>query len=102
MSELPEPTDPEDARESGRAFGKAVGHRTVEHMTRAGAAADQLPSIGAEGVAAIMARANALASAGLNREIVAAWMEEAADAFHSELESAASLLTADLEPGAKH
>jgi hypothetical protein len=29
-------------------------------------------------------------------------MEEAADAFHSELESAASLLTADLEPVAKH
>jgi hypothetical protein len=94
--------DPEEARESGRAFGKEIGQRTVEDMTRAGLTPDQLPMIGAEGIAAIIARADTLASSGLGREIVAAWAERAADAFHSELESAAWLLTADLQPGAKH
>ena len=102
MSERSETADPEQARESGRAFGKAIGQRTIEHMTRAGITLDQLPVIGAEGVAAIIARADALASSGLGRDIVAAWEEGAADAFHSELESAAWLLTADLQPGAKH
>ena len=102
MSEPSETTDPEEARESGRAFGKAVGQRTIEHMTRAGLTPDQLPVIGAEGVAAIIARADTLASSGLGRDIVAAWAEGAADAFHSELESAAWLLTADALPGAKH
>jgi hypothetical protein len=102
MSERPETTDPEEARESGRAFGKAIGQRTIEQMTRAGLTPDQLPEIGAQGVADIIGRADTLASAGLGREIVAAWAEGAADAFHSELEGAALLLTADLQPGAKH
>ena len=102
MSESPETTDPEEARESGRAFGKEIGQRTIEHMTRAGLMPDQLPVIGAEGVGDIIARAGTLASAGLAREIVEAWAEAAADAFHSELATAALLLTADLHPGAKH
>jgi hypothetical protein len=102
MSELPPDPDLDEARASGSAFGKAIGRRTAEDMTRAGAIPDQLPAIGAEGVAAIIARADTLASAGLDREIVAAWMEGAADAFHSELDAAASLLKAVLPAGAKH
>jgi hypothetical protein len=102
MSELPQTSDLDDARESGRAFGRAIGQRTAEYMTRAGLTPDQLPVIGAEGVATIIARADTLASAGLDREFVAAWAEGAADAFHSELDAAASLLTAVLPPGVKH
>jgi hypothetical protein len=72
MSELPQTPDLDEARASGSAFGKVIGQRTAEHMTRAGATPDQLPLIGAEGAAVIIARADTLASAGLDREIVAA------------------------------
>jgi hypothetical protein len=92
----------ESAREDGETFGRAVGKRTAQEMTRVGLSSDQLKAVGSEGVANIITHANSLASAGLDRVTVAAWTEAAAEAFNAELESAASLLRAATPPGAKH
>jgi hypothetical protein len=92
----------ESARDDGETFGRAVGKITAREMTRTGLSPDQLKSVGSEGIGTIIARANSLARAGLNRVIVAAWTEGAAEAFNAELDSAASLLRADTPSGEKH
>ena len=102
MAEHPEYPTVESAREDGETFGRAVGKRTAQEMTRVGLSSDQLKAVGSEGIGTIIARANSLASAGLDRVIVAAWTESAAEAFNAELNSAASLLRAATPPGAKH
>jgi hypothetical protein len=98
----PETPTVESARHDGEIFGRAVGKRTAQEMTRAGLSSNQLQLAGSEGVEVIIARANSLASAGLDRTIVAAWTEGAAEAFNSELSSAASLLRASTPPGLTH
>src|SRR3954469_3913717 len=67
----------ESAREDGETFGRAVGKRTAQEMTRVGLSSDQLKAVGSEGVANIITHANSLASAGLDRVTVAAWTEAA-------------------------
>jgi hypothetical protein len=56
-------------------------------------------AIGADGAATVLAKAAALADAGMERDMVEAWTDAAADAFRLELDRAASLLSA---PGSRH
>jgi hypothetical protein len=102
VPEHPEYPSVESAREDGETFGRAVGRRTAQDMTRAALSSDQLKGVGSAGIATIIARSNSLASAGLDRVIVAAWTESAAEAFNAELASAASLLRAATPHSAKH
>jgi hypothetical protein len=102
VPEHPKNPTVESAGDDGETFGRAVGKRTAQEMTRAGLSPDQLKDVGSEGVAIIIARANSLARAGLDRLIVAAWAESAAEAFNAELESAATLLRAATPPGTLH
>src|SRR4051794_39655812 len=93
---------PEIARKDGEDFGRAVGKRTAQEIIRPGLSSEQLERAGSEGVTTIIARANSLASAGLDPILVSAWTEGAAEGFNSELDAAASLLRAATPPGAKH
>jgi hypothetical protein len=102
VTERPEYPTSEIAREDGEAFGRAAGKRTTQEIIGAGLSSQHLERAGSEGVTTIIARANALASAGLDPVIVSAWSEGAAEGFNSELDSAASLLRAATPPGAKH
>src|SRR4051812_14345401 len=83
--------DGDSASLDGRLFGEAVAKRTASEMTAA-ATNDQLRGIGERGVAEVIARANAFISAGCDRAIVVAWLESAAEAFHSELAKAVQTL----------
>ena len=71
-------------------------------MTQANLPLAELTTIGSDGVSAILAKANALADARLDREIVSAWTDAAADAFNLELERAAALLNAPEGSTSKH
>jgi hypothetical protein len=92
----------ENARKDGESFGRAVGKRAAQNITRPGLSSKQLERAGLDGVASIIARAKSLASAGLDPVMVSAWTEGVAGGFNSELDSAASLLRAASRPGAKH
>jgi hypothetical protein len=63
-------------------------------MTQADLGGADVTAIGAEGAGTVLAKATALADAGLDRDLVEAWTEAAADAFNAELSRAASLLSA--------
>jgi hypothetical protein len=91
--------DVEEARQDGEAFGQAVGRRTAAAMTQADLGGADVTAIGAEGAGTVLAKATALADAGLERDLVEAWTEAAADAFKLELDRAASLLAAS---GSRH
>jgi hypothetical protein len=91
--------DIDGARQDGEAFGQAVGRRTAAAMTQADLGGADMTGIGAEGAGTVLAKAASLADAGLDRDLVEAWIDAAADAFRLELDRAASLLAA---PGSKH
>ena len=99
---FPLPPDEDQARDDGRVFGRAAGLRASSRMMAAEQDSGQLQAVGAAEVEAILARADAMASAGVDREIVAAWTDEAADAFNAELDRAASLLRAREASSSKH
>ena len=94
MTTNPTLQDPESAREHGETVGREIGQRTAFAMLRTDLAGADLGRIGAEAVASIMAQADAMADAGAERSLVSAWTEGAADAFHAEMERAATLLKA--------
>ena len=91
--------DAEEARQDGQAFGQAIGRRVAAAMTQADLGGADVSAIGAEGAGTVLAKATALANAGLGRDLVEAWTDAAADAFRIELDRAAALLAA---PGSKH
>lgn len=88
------PSDIDDAREQGEAFGSEVGRQAAGDMMQTGLADNEIKLIGAEAISSVIGRADALANAGLDREIVSAWVEAAAEAFNRELDQAVSLLRA--------
>jgi hypothetical protein len=90
------PRDLDGARADGAAFGHAVGQQTASDMAQA--IGDPVV-LGQEGVGLVLARANALADAGLDRDLVEEWTEAAAASFNEELSRAAALLQAD---GGRH
>jgi hypothetical protein len=92
----------EIARNDGEGFGRAIGKRTAQEIIRARLSSEELERAGSDGVTTIIARANSLATAGLDEVIVSAWTEGAAEGFNSELDAAALLLRAATPPGAKH
>lgn len=99
---FPLPQDIDQARHEGRLLGREAGLRASARMMEAEPDRDQLQAAGAEEVESILARADAMADAGVDREIVAAWTEEAANAFNAELDRAASLLRAREASSSKH
>ncbi len=99
MAVSPPFEDAEEARQDGETFGQAVGRRIAAAMTQANPGGADVSAIGAEGAEAVLAKATALADAGLERDLVEAWTDAAADAFRIELDRAASLLAAS---GSKH
>lgn len=102
MSSIQQLLDLEGARDDGEAFGREIGDRVAAKMTQANLTHSELTSIGSEGVSTILARASALADAGLDRDIVTAWTDAAAAAFNAELERAAALLNAPEGSTRKH
>jgi hypothetical protein len=85
--------DIDQAREDGEAFGRHAGRHAAAAMTQANLTAAETKALGADAVGTVLARADALANAGLSRELVEAWTEAAAEAFNHELDQAARLLS---------
>lgn len=86
-------SDPDEASAEGAAFGREIGQQTASKMLKVDAS-DALTMIGAEAIVTILAKADAFAEAGLDRAVVTAWTDAAADAFHAEMNGAATLLQA--------
>jgi hypothetical protein len=102
MSSKQQLPDLEGARQGGEAFGREIGNRVASNMTRAHLTHAEARRIGSEGVSTILAKASALADAGHDRELVAAWTDAAADAFNLALERAAALLNVPEGSTSKH
>jgi hypothetical protein len=89
----------ETARAEGAEFGQAAARQAASAMTRPGLTQAEVKALGAETAGAVLAKADSLAAAGLDRALVEAWTEAAAEAFNAELSRAASLLSAS---GTRH
>jgi hypothetical protein len=85
------PQTVETARADGAEFGQAAARQAAAAMTRPGLTQAQVKALGAETAGAVLAKADSLAAAGLDRALVEAWTEAAAEAFNAELSRAASL-----------
>jgi hypothetical protein len=93
------PQDLEAARAEGAEFGRAAAREAASAMTRPALTQGQVKALGSESAGSVVTKADSLAAAGLDRALVEAWTEAAAEAFNAELTRAASLLSAS---GTKH